>query len=53
MTLDGEIIQEYTYYLLGFVPADVVRFKKEVWFNVLDNEQIQSAQEFLESKKRV
>jgi len=27
-TLLGEIIQEYTYYVLGFVPVDVVRLKK-------------------------
>lgn len=27
-TLDGEVVQEYTHYILGFVPADVVRLKK-------------------------
>ena len=50
-TLKGEIIQEYTYYVLGFVPADVVRLKKDVWFSRLSNEQIKSVENFLESKK--
>ncbi len=27
-TLKGEIVQEYSYYCLGFVPADVVCLKK-------------------------
>jgi len=50
-TLEGKIIQEYTYYVLGFVPADVVRLKKDVWFSKLSNEQIKSVDKFLESKK--
>jgi len=49
-TLEGEIVQEYTYYVLGFVPADVVRLKNEVWFSKLSNEQIASVEKFLESK---
>ena len=50
-TLKGEIIQEYGYYLLGFVPADVVRLKKDVWFGQLGDEQIESVENFLESQK--
>jgi len=50
-TLKGEAIQEYTYYLLGFVPANVVRLKKDVWFSKLSNEQIKSVEKFLETKK--
>jgi len=50
-TLKGEIIQEYTYYVLGFVPADVIRLKNDVWFNNLSNDQIKSVEKFLESKK--
>ena len=50
-TLKGEIIQDYTYFLLGFVPADVVSLKKEVWFSKLSDEQITSIEKFLESKK--
>ena len=52
ITLKGEIIQnEYTYYVLGFVPADEVRLKKDVWFSKLSEEQIKSVENFLESKK--
>ena len=50
-TLKGEIIQEYSYYVLGFVPADVVRLKKDPWFSKLDSVQIKSVEQFLESKK--
>ena len=52
-TLKGEIIQEYSYYFLGFVPADVVRLTKDVWFSKLGNEEIKSIEEFLKSKKRI
>ncbi|MFC1487838.1 hypothetical protein ACFLRN_09165 [Thermoproteota archaeon] len=37
--MKGEIVQEYCYYVLGFVPADVVRLKN-VWFSKLNNDQI-------------
>jgi len=47
-TLKGEIVQEYTYYVLGFVPADVVRIKKDVWFSNLSNEQIILAEKHLQ-----
>jgi len=46
-TLKGEIIQEYTYYVLGFVPADVVRLKKDVWFSKLSSKQITSVEKYL------
>jgi hypothetical protein len=36
--------------VLGFVPADVVRLKKEVKFSKLCAEQIKSVENFLESK---
>jgi len=51
INLKGEIIPEYTYYCLGFVPADVVRLKKDMWFSKLVNEQIKSVEKFLESNK--
>jgi len=35
---------------LGFVPADVVRLKKDAWFSKLNSEQITSVEKFLESK---
>ena len=46
-TLNGEIVQEYTYYVLGFVPADVVRLKKDVLFSKLSNEQIKLVEKHL------
>ena len=49
ITLEGEIVQEYVYYLLGFVPEDVVRLKKDVCFSKLSDEQIKSVEKFLES----
>ena len=49
-TLKGEIVQEYVYYLLGFIPADVVRLKKDVWFAKLKSEQLTSIEG--ELKKR-
>lgn len=49
-TLNGEIIQEYTHYVLGFVPVDVIHLKKEVWFSKLSDEQINSAERFLDRK---
>ena len=45
-TLEGQIIQEYYYRVLGFVPADVVRLKKDIWFSKLGNEQITSVDKF-------
>ncbi len=51
-TLEGEIVQEYTYKVLGFVPADVVRLQKDLWFIKLGNEQIKSVEKFLELKNK-
>jgi len=51
ITFDGEIVQEYSYYMLGFVPADVIRLKNDVWFSKLNNEQISYAEKFLDTKK--
>jgi len=49
--LEGEIVQEYIYYVLGFVPADVVRLKNDEWFGRLNNEQIKSVEKHLQKKK--
>jgi len=49
--LEGKIVIEYAYYVLGFVPADVIRQKKNLWFGKLDDEQMKSVENFLESKK--
>jgi hypothetical protein len=49
-TLKGEIFQEFTYYLMGFVPTNVGGLKKDIWFNKLSIEQITSVEIFLKSK---
>jgi len=49
ITLSGEVLLEYKYYVLGFVPADVVRLEKDVWFRKLGSEQISSIEQFLSS----
>jgi len=51
ITLQGEIIQEYVYYCLGFVPAEVVKLKKEIRFSQLNNEQIKSIECFINKNK--
>jgi hypothetical protein len=50
VTLSGEILQEEKFYVLGFVSADVVNLKKEVWFSKLDYEQISNLEEYLEKR---
>jgi len=48
VTLTGGIlVQEYRFYVIGFVPADVVRLKEDVWFEKLDSERVISVDEFL------
>jgi hypothetical protein len=49
-TLEGEIVQEYTYYVLGFVPGDVVKLKNDVWFSKLNNEKISAVEKYLETR---
>ena len=47
VTLSGEVLSEFRFYVLGFVPADVVRLKEDVWFGKLDSEQVVSVEQFL------
>jgi len=48
VTLTGGIlVQEYKFYVLGFVPADVVWLKEDVWFYKLNSGQISSVEHFL------
>jgi hypothetical protein len=47
------VLQDFIYCVLGFVPADVVRLKKDVWFSKIDSEQMALVEEFLASKKHV
>ncbi len=47
ITLSGEIIEEEKFHVIGFVPADVVNLREEIWFKKLDIEQIDSVTEFI------
>jgi hypothetical protein len=45
---------EERFYLRGFVPAEVVLIKKDVWFKQLSSNQLDSLNEYLlEQKKRL
>jgi len=50
-TLSDEVLLEYRYYIVGFVPADVVRLKEDVWFSKLSSEQIGSVERFLDGSE--
>ena len=50
-TLSGEKLPEDKFFLLGFVPADVIRLKINVWFDILNSEQINAVDTFLEKTK--
>ncbi|MCW4030747.1 MAG: protein rep [Candidatus Bathyarchaeota archaeon] len=43
----GILVQDYKFYVLGFVPADVVRLNEDVWFEKLDSEEVKLVNEFL------
>lgn len=47
VTLSGEVLLEYRFYVIGFVPADVVRLKREVWFKKLDSERVALVDKFI------
>lgn len=47
VTLSGEVLLEYKFCVIGFVPADVVRLKNDVWFCKLSSGQVDSVEEFL------
>jgi len=47
VTLTGEVVHEEKFEVIGFVPADVVRLKKDVWFKKLDSDQVSSVDKFL------
>jgi hypothetical protein len=51
VTLSGEVLLEYRYYVIGFVPVDVVKLEKDVWFRKLNSEQVSSVEEFLSSSE--
>jgi hypothetical protein len=49
ITLRGEIIQEYTYYVLGFVPKSILHLKNNTWFIRLSTDQIKFVENYLKS----
>ena len=52
ITLFNEIIPEEPFCLLGFVPAEVILIKKDVWFTQLNSEQINSLDKHLSECKK-
>lgn len=49
ITLSGEVLPECRFYVIGFIPVDVVRLKKDVWFSELSPEQVDSVEQYLAS----
>ena len=47
ITLAGEIIEEEKFHVLGFVSADTVNLKKDLWFGRLDSQQTSNVEETL------
>lgn len=47
VTLSGEVLLEHRFSVVGFIPADVVHLKGDVWFSNLTSEQIDSVEQFL------
>jgi hypothetical protein len=52
VSLSGETLPEEKFSVLGFVPIDVVGLTEDVWFRMLDSEQIDSVEQFLSESKR-
>ena len=50
--LEGEIIPEEPFCLLGFVPAEVILIKKDVWFTQLNSTQINSLDKYLSKEQK-
>ena len=51
VTLLGEKVPEQKYYVLGFVSAEVLAFKRDMWFSQLDSERIALIQPFLDDQR--
>jgi hypothetical protein len=52
VSLSGETLPEEKFSVLGFVPIDIVGLTKDVWFRMLNSEQIDSVDQFLSESKR-
>ena len=40
VTLSGEVLLEFKFCVIGFVPAHVVRLKKDIWFRKLNGDEV-------------
>ena len=47
VTLSGEVLLEYKFYVIGFVSAEFVGLEKSVWFAKLSSEQVSLVEQFL------
>lgn len=52
VSLSGEVIPEEKFSVIGFVPIHVIALTKDVWFKMLNSEQIDSVDQFLSESKR-
>jgi len=50
VTLTGEIIPEEQFYLLGFVSGNDIKIKNNVWYTILDKEQLSLLSSYLKEK---
>jgi hypothetical protein len=52
VSLSGEVIPEEKFSVIGFVSIDVIALTKDVWFKMLNSEQIDLVDQFLSESKR-
>lgn len=52
VSLSGETLPDEKFSVLGFVPIIVLGLTNDVWFRVLDSEQIDSVERFLSESKQ-
>jgi len=52
VSLSGEDIPKMKFKVLAIVPIDVIGLTKNVWFRMLDSEQIDSVEQFLSELKK-
>ena len=53
ITLTEELLPEERFFVLGFVPIEIVKLKENVWFTLLDSNQINSlSSHFAEMKSK-
>ena len=53
VTLTGVRLVEFKFHVLGFVPADVVRLKEDIWFSKLNSGQIDAMEQYLAGSYRM